>query len=172
MIGLPMYLFNLQKRYWEEIYRGEKRYEFRKRVPKSSSPFVIFFKILETKQVEGFIIGGQPICGPITKMIQLKLEYSNQIESLREYFKNVTVGYAIPIIAYDRLLQPISQIALSRALKVRSFQGFRKLDTRFLALLSKKDYENLHNFVQNYAYQLSFNFMKISQASNLKPFNL
>ena len=99
-------LMSIKTKFAEQIFNGTKKYEFRKKTigEENIGKIVFIYSAQNDKKIIGYIIFSEIIEGNLEKMLKL----TNDITSIKEYFKDSKTCYALKINKYIRFKNPIT----------------------------------------------------------------
>lgn len=105
-----LYFFSIRPEPWSSIIKGQKKHEFRKIFLKDEFSVDSFvYASAPVMQVLGRVVFGKLIQGNIETMLDLLKENPAETEEgLREYFREIQVCYARPILTFQPFAIPVS----------------------------------------------------------------
>lgn len=132
-------VLSLQPGPYEEIRSGQKKIEFRRRFIKEPVGAFIYVSS-PIKQIKAFVEFGKPEHEEVSTLVSIS-EHLNPGtgESLKEYFKGLNSGYAIPILSFTEF-SPLSLELLKGGYHFTPPQSYMNLSANPLlekALLQK-----------------------------------
>ncbi|WP_211745768.1 hypothetical protein [Paenibacillus sp. Marseille-Q4541] len=132
-------ILSLQPGPYEEIRSGRKKIEFRRRFIKEPVGAFIYVSS-PVKQIKAFIEFGKPEQENVSALISISEKlYPGTGDSLKEYFKGMNSGYAIPILSFTEFA-PLSLELLKGGYHFSPPQSYMNLSANPLleeALLQK-----------------------------------
>ena len=99
-------LLSLHESYFEEIKKGIKRYEYRKRYVKQPS-FAYIYCTSPAKAVKGIVVFDTPIIGSPELISEISEKETGEGALTAEYLKGSNKGHAIPVVSWQEI-EPIS----------------------------------------------------------------
>lgn len=119
-------ILSLQPGPYEEIRKGQKKIEFRRRF--INEPVGAFIYVSSPiKQIKAYIEFGKPAHEEISTLVSLSEKmYPGTGESLKEYFKGLNSGYAIPILSFTEF-SPLSLELLKGGYDFKPPQSYMNL---------------------------------------------
>lgn len=113
---------------FDRIFTGEKKYEYRRKFVKEAVNAFIYVSS-PVKEIRGYIEFGQPIIDRIDKIADIaEYEKSGSKAGTLKYFEGLEIGFAIPILSYQRL-QPLSLDELRNKFSFTAPQSYINIES-------------------------------------------
>jgi len=114
----PYILISIREDIHEKILQGQKFYEYRRKFISVSSKVFVYVSG-KSQAICSYAEFGEPIFGTIKRIIEINaIDHMPNPKGIYEYFRNRSVGFAIPIKKYQ-LIRPIPLKELRKR-----FEGF------------------------------------------------
>ena len=117
-------LMSIQTKYANEIFNGNKRYEYRKSTigDNNLNKKIFIYSAGVDKAIIGYMIVDKVLCGDVKFII----EETNPKDNISDYYKSVKKAYALHIKSYFRFKNPITLADLRKIDKNISLPQYYK----------------------------------------------
>ena len=125
-------LMSTEKKYFELMLEGKKKYEFRRKFVNTPCSAFIYIPS-PISEIQGFIEFGKPIIDSPEKINQIALSQdidTGEDSDILDYMEGINRGYAIPINNIEKLKKPVTLAFLRKHYSFTAPQGYMILDKR------------------------------------------
>lgn len=115
---------SIKRRYAEAIYRGEKRYEYRRQAPAVDPPYhLLLYETEPTGSVTGAALVDDEVHGPVEDVIdETVADTPHTKRELRDYFDGAEEGSALRIASTTRFQPRMDLVQVGIASAPQNFQ--------------------------------------------------
>jgi len=125
-------LMSIEKKYFDLMLKGKKKYEFRRKFINTLCNAFIYIPS-PISEIQGFVEFGKPIIGRPEKINQIALSQNintGEDSDILEYMNGIDIGYAIPVNKSRKLKKPVTLAFLRKHYSFTAPQSYIILDRK------------------------------------------